>query len=73
MYFSPSRLLLLIFIALVIGINISVLVNAWRDNESMVNPLLNIGGLLLLGGFVFLHQWSQTRKAKKEKAAKGDA
>lgn len=67
MYFSSSRLLLLILIALVIGINISVLVNAWRESLSLVNPMLNIGGLTLLGAFVFIHQWMQNRKASREK------
>ncbi|SDC36464.1 hypothetical protein [Williamwhitmania taraxaci] len=73
MYFSTSRLLLLIFIALVVGINVSVLVNAWRESASLVNPLMNIGGLVLLGGVVFLYQWSQNRKGKKEKVEKKEA
>jgi len=73
MFISPFRLLLLIFIAMVIGINISVLVNAWRESLSMTNPLLNVGGLVILAGFVFLQQWYQNRKSKKAKTVKGEA
>jgi uncharacterized membrane-anchored protein len=72
MYFSASRLLLLIFIALVLGINIAFLVNAWNSG-SIVNPLLNIGGLTLLGLIVFLFQWYQNRKEKQPKTKSKEA
>ena len=73
MYFSSARLVLLVLIAMVIGINILVLVNDWRESVSTVNPLLNIGGLTLLGVFVLLHQWSQNRKLKQNRSENHDA
>ncbi len=61
MYFSASRLLLLIFIAIVLGINLAFLVNTWSSG-SILNPLLNISGLTILGLIVILFQWYQNRK-----------